>query len=606
MATSRRSARVNAALFGAAFVAVYALEHYASTGVDRTAARGLEGRQLADEDSAYDGATRTLQETWDRGEWQCIVTLTLILVLGSLAAGAGVGGGGLFVPIYWLILDAGPKGAVPLSKATILGGALGNFLSLGFQRHPKANRPMIDYEASTFMQSGELLGVVFGVLLNKLLPAILIILFLIAILGWNSVRTVRKGIAIRKKETAAFAKAAAAKDAGPKARAADDVEPGTQGNSPPSSDAGSAAPGAALSNSREHSEAVRPNGVAIDVCTRECDGDLGTVVDSPKMGDIHGYGSFMDLSSADDLQAKIDVKKAAAERQCVAHGHVTAPAETTPPVTDPAAVSRLDAILREESKQFPCWAWGTLACMTGFTLSHGFVSRVISKSDDCQDWAWWLWYVTPVPVLSAFMAGTAIYLGKKHAEKVAVGYKYLEADIQWSKETLKKFPLTALMAGVTAGLLGIGGGMVIGPLFLSIGMEPQVGTSSCAFMILWTACSGVVLYISDERLGWQLMCVCVSVGFVSGQLGQRLVNTVLKKTGRPSYVVFLLGAIIGTATVAMAAGMIVKFAQGDFNADGDTEPGEPVFYIGSGFGCDSDPGYAAPNNSSANASAAAI
>ena len=99
----------------------------------------------------------------------------------------------------------------------------------------------------------------------------------------------------------------------------------------------------------------------------------------------------------------------------------------------------------------------------------------------------------------------------------------------------------------------------------------------------------MVLYISDERLGWQLMCVCVSVGFVSGQLGQRLVNTVLKKTGRPSYVVFLLGAIIGTATVAMAAGMIVKFAQGDFNADGDTEPGEPVFYIGSGFGCDSDP-----------------
>ena len=44
--------------------------------------------------------------------------------------------------------------------------------------------------------------------------------------------------------------------------------------------------------------------------------------------------------------------------------------------------------------------------------------------------------------------------------------------------------------------------MVIGPLFLAIGMEPQVGTSSCAFMILWTAFSGVVIYGVDEHLGY--------------------------------------------------------------------------------------------------------
>ena len=49
-----------------------------------------------------------------------------------------------------------------------------------------------------------------------------------------------------------------------------------------------------------------------------------------------------------------------------------------------------------------------------------------------------------------------------------------------------------------AGLLGIGGGMVIGPLFMSIGMQPQVGTSSCAFMILWTAASGVLNYYFSE------------------------------------------------------------------------------------------------------------
>merc|ERR1719460_1157264 len=99
--------------------------------------------------------------------------------------------------------------AVPLSKATILGGAVGNFISIGPSRHPKAKRPMIDYESSAFMQSGELLGVVFGVLLNNLLPAIAIVVFLLMILSYNAYKTIKKAFATRAKETKAFAKAAA-------------------------------------------------------------------------------------------------------------------------------------------------------------------------------------------------------------------------------------------------------------------------------------------------------------------------------------------------------------------------------------------------------------
>merc|ERR1712056_171686 len=62
-----------------------------------------------------------------------------------------------------------------------------------------------------------------------------------------------------------------------------------------------------------------------------------------------------------------------------------------------------------------------------------------------------------------------------------------------------------ILAGVAAGLLGIGGGMVIGPLFITLDMQPKVGSSSCAFMILWTALSGVVQYAFAGKLGWQFI-----------------------------------------------------------------------------------------------------
>mgnify|MGYP006154527317 CR=1 FL=1 len=117
----------------------------------------------------------------------------------------------------------------------------------------------------------------------------------------------------------------------------------------------------------------------------------------------------------------------------------------------------------------------------------------------------------------------------------------------------------------------------------------QVGTSSCAFMILWTALSGVVSYGADGNLGAGLAVWCVSFGFISGQIGQRLVNHILKKTGRPSYVVFLLGTIIGAACIAMASGLIAKIIMGDYDANDIIEKNETaathLFYWGSGFGC---------------------
>lgn len=99
------------------------------------------------------------------------------------------------------MLGVGAKAAVPLSNCTILGAAIGNFVSIGWARHPLTARPLIDYETSTLVQAGQLLGVVFGVLLNFLLPELLIVLFLVALLSYAAVRTLRKGRAKWREES---------------------------------------------------------------------------------------------------------------------------------------------------------------------------------------------------------------------------------------------------------------------------------------------------------------------------------------------------------------------------------------------------------------------
>ena len=67
-----------------------------------------------------------------------------------------------------------------------------------------------------------------------------------------------------------------------------------------------------------------------------------------------------------------------------------------------------------DARQFPPVFWVLLACMTAYTLAYSFISKVIQRDPECQQWAYWLWYVTPVPILGGFAAGTAKLLARRH------------------------------------------------------------------------------------------------------------------------------------------------------------------------------------------------
>lgn len=159
----------------------------------------------------------------------------------------------------------------------------------------------------------------------------------------------------------------------------------------------------------------------------------------------------------------------------------------------------LKAVYAQAARQFPAWAYLIILGMTAFTVIYAVIKRDV-LNPCAGPAAFWIWNFSPVLVLGAAMVAIAKILNAMHVERERLGYRYQPDDIQFSKEQLNKFPVTAINAGVAAGLLGIGGGMVIGPLFIEIGMQPQVGTASCAFMILWTATSGVVQYAMADKV----------------------------------------------------------------------------------------------------------
>lgn len=67
-------------------------------------------------------------------------------------AGGGIGGGGILVPIYILVMEFSPKHAIPLSNITVFGGAIANTILNTSKRHPLADRPLVDWDLILVME----------------------------------------------------------------------------------------------------------------------------------------------------------------------------------------------------------------------------------------------------------------------------------------------------------------------------------------------------------------------------------------------------------------------------------------------------------------------
>lgn len=61
------------------------------------------------------------------------------------------------------------------------------------------------------------------------------------------------------------------------------------------------------------------------------------------------------------------------------------------------------------------------------------------------------------------------YLVERWRLKTRLGYRYVEGDVEWNPTNTLRYPAVCFFAGFFAGLFGVGGGIVKGPLMLEMG-----------------------------------------------------------------------------------------------------------------------------------------
>ncbi|OQS04047.1 hypothetical protein THRCLA_03676 [Thraustotheca clavata] len=433
--------------------------------------------------------------------WDDAFSTFMAFLAAALGAGCGVGGGGLLVPLYILVVGLGPKHAIPLSKATIFGAAVATFFVNYSKKHPlQPNRPLIDYALCGMMEPATLIGTIFGVLANKAFPSWLILILLITLLSYISYKTTLKGNKLWAKEQ--------------------------------------------IELSKKHDMPVE------------------------KINDTTALLIVQKRRKIDALYAakkwRIWTQEQKKRRQLLDQDQVDF--ESLEPLNIPEESK--DEFIQEiknklvstESVTFP-WkrvlpliiCWSILMIQALFLGGHGSPSLV---GIHCGSEVYWILLFSPLLILAYISYKMGVNLRLRNRLMVITNTPFVDGDVHWTKnKTQVVFPLYCYCAGIAAGLLGIGGGMVKGPVMLENGILPVVQTSSASFMILFTSSATTLQFaiagMFPGQKQYDYVFWYILVGFCGGLFGQKVVGFLLKKYNRTSFLVYILAFTIGLSALCM-------------------------------------------------------
>ncbi|KZV53253.1 hypothetical protein F511_21510 [Dorcoceras hygrometricum] len=111
------------------------------------------------------------------------------------------------------------------------------------------------------------------------------------------------------------------------------------------------------------------------------------------------------------------------------------------------------------------------------------------------------------------------------------------------------FPMMTLLAGFLGGFFGIGGGMLISPLLLQLGMEPEVTAATSSFMVFFTSTMSSVQYVLLGVKDLHGALTYASICFLASIVGLTLVQRAIKKHGRASIIVFSVATVMALSTI---------------------------------------------------------
>ena len=98
-------------------------------------------------------------------------------------------------------------------------------------------------------------------------------------------------------------------------------------------------------------------------------------------------------------------------------------------------------------------------------------------------------------------------------------HKKKETENYRTDSPFVKLTLIGAFAGLLSGMLGIGGGGIISPLMLMLGLNPKKITAITAFVVPFSSLSGFLTYWAMGSVNWRLLIIATIAGTIGATVG---------------------------------------------------------------------------------------
>ncbi|KAM1077776.1 hypothetical protein ACFX19_025520 [Malus domestica] len=178
--------------------------------------------------------------------------------------------------------------------------------------------------------------------------------------------------------------------------------------------------------------------------------------------------------------------------------------------------------------------------------------------------AYWAYNLLQIPVAFGVTIFEAVKLYKGHR----VIASRAESNTNWTVNQLVLCSACGITAGIVGGLLGLGGGFILGPVFLELGIPPQVSSATATFAMTFSASMSVVEYYLLKRFPIPYALYFTAVATFSALVGQYVVRKVVSIFGRASIIIFILAFTIFVSAISLGgvgiADMIEKIKHKEY------------------------------------------
>lgn len=474
------------------------------------------------------------------------IGLVVMIIVSTIANAGGVGGSSMTISLMLLLHKFDAHQCVALTQVFIFAGTTTATALKLRDRHPTRDRPLIYYDVLMQIVSPILVGVSIGVMANPAFPAWLILSLLtlvVIVLVWD---VLNRSIKLYRKETLA-------NKVNPQAQS--DNKCNLEGQKD------------LFSNnlaSPDYEKNIENNPNA-----RVSEGDN---MDSPSFREENKEAFDESEESSKPEMRNEKKEKEEKDEKAQDHGPQYSESEinleksySLPSINYNPGSSQGDTIIAEsllrkittiyqEERKIISWVpllyfiilAGTsiiFAMIKGSSSSKSIVN-IIPCSDEF--FALNFGYFGFMFMMNAL---ASYYLVNKTRVCEQTNYIFDEGDIKWNYKKCLIVTLVSIGAGIVVGLLGMGGGNLIGPMLLALGVRPEISTISSSFTIFISSGTAAAQFFIAGIIDFSYAAWFFGLSTLGSLCGILILRRYAIKKQRVSLLIFCLSIILTCSLV---------------------------------------------------------